>query len=147
MSVSALASQVDHDLFPVPAHPNMTRLREVIAHIDEQPDRLNQDWWVARKAECGTTGCIAGWTVMLAGDEIDWVEDSGGGQTACSCIDAEGNPHFILDRARWLLGLTRGEAIHLFYGSVTRSEIEETCKGIAKRAGESWDTSVELSAR
>lgn len=55
---------------------NVELLRKVQKHILEEPRRLNMDvvlnkvdTKIKHNPPCGTVGCIAGWTVMLTGNE------------------------------------------------------------------------------
>lgn len=47
--------------------PNFRLLLEVLAHMVEEPERVDQNNWLCTnpKAPCGTAGCVAGWTVWL----------------------------------------------------------------------------------
>ena len=46
--------------------PDAERAYATLDHIDADPASWNQArWW------CGTSGCFAGWTVKLAGEEFD----------------------------------------------------------------------------
>jgi hypothetical protein len=62
-------------------------LRKVKKHILEEPKRLFMAWYVVRKgddasvirgmrddrfADCGTAACIAGWTLILSGEDTPY---------------------------------------------------------------------------
>lgn len=83
---------------------NEALLREILTFIELHPERWDQgSWWDT--GACGTTGCLAGWTVVLAdplfGPDQAWAFDP------LSCdIDF---------RARNLLGLSEEQAHELFF--------------------------------
>lgn len=71
-------------LRPGPITRRMTALRllrRAVHLIEEDPRRVDLTTWIWRRPEgtllshtepdCGTTGCIAGWLVMLAGSDPD----------------------------------------------------------------------------
>lgn len=43
---------------------NVPLLRKTMEHIEAHPEEHDQCWW-ARREDCGTTYCFAGWAVML----------------------------------------------------------------------------------
>lgn len=96
---------------------NIELLEKVRSHILEEPRRLDmEDWidYVAGKPEspaCGTTGCIAGWAVLLTIPEL----------IGCAS-DNSGLPEKFLDiiwntneEATRLLDLSEDEETRLFY--------------------------------
>lgn len=50
---------------------NIPLLRKVMCHAVHHPDEINLGSW-GIQYECGTVACIATWTVIFAGYEIDW---------------------------------------------------------------------------
>jgi hypothetical protein len=48
---------------------NVDLLYKVLDHIRENRDQHDQSSW-ARKTDCGSSFCFAGWTVQLSGYEI-----------------------------------------------------------------------------
>lgn len=84
---------------------NEALLREVMAFIKIHPERWNQQRW-SQRTECGTTYCLAGWTVLL-GFDADWSQHHD--------FDSYQAEDLVYDMARDLLGLTEGQAYELFY--------------------------------
>jgi hypothetical protein len=91
---------------------NVPLLRKTLEYADAHPEEIKLDTW-AMKTACGTTACIAGTAVVLAGHEIDWNSKS-----LCfygvSCVT---DGRFIVDVAEEELGLTEQQANELFYCS------------------------------
>jgi hypothetical protein len=93
-----------------------TRAYRTLDFIEAHPDKHDQAFWIYREAisqpitldldlavtECGTTACFAGWTVLLAGQQIS---------ARRTAMDRFGIP----ERAEGLLGLTIEEADELFW--------------------------------
>lgn len=82
----------------------MLRIRE---QITSEPKTHDQSAWAAR-TECGTTYCIAGWAVVLSGQELDW--DGADLATPFTADD-----RYIPQVARELLGLDPWSADRLFF--------------------------------
>ena len=82
----------------------MLRIRE---QITSEPKTHDQSAWAAR-TECGTTYCIAGWAVVLSGQELDWSHR--GSSTAWTADDRH-----ISWVARELLGLDDAAGDMLFH--------------------------------
>lgn len=108
--------------------PNLPLLRQVLRHIDTHPKEWNQHRW-AERDECGTTCCVAGWTCVFAGYEIEW-------RHYCKFTEYLTNGCCICTKAWQLLGLIEDERAELFAGYATREYIEAVAERIAKRAGE-----------
>lgn len=49
--------------------PNAELAYRVLDHIDAHPESWDQNIWVARRPECGTAACFAGWACLLSGDQ------------------------------------------------------------------------------
>jgi hypothetical protein len=48
------------------AAPNAELAYRVLDYVTAHPEQWNQKkWW------CGTSGCFAGWTINLSGEEVD----------------------------------------------------------------------------
>jgi hypothetical protein len=122
---------------------NVALLGKVLDHIRANRKEHSQEQW-ARTTRCGTTYCFAGWTVQLAGHEIDWsdcaitetldVYDDAVFVTG-SCKVPDERPEYgelfggsaaIWTVARYELGLTENEAAALFMGANTFAAVEET---------------------
>ena len=109
---------------------NAELLEKVAARIEESPQFWNQDLFVDRHNECGTTYCIGGWAIKLHdGDE---------GLKAGVDYPA---------RAAELLGLTENEADVLFFGGF-ESPVGQAADGLRRLAngepvrqamGPGWD--------
>lgn len=50
---------------------NLERLKLLRETVIANPDKWEQRNW-AKKTECGTTLCFAGWAVTLKGEELFW---------------------------------------------------------------------------
>ena len=89
---------------------NVELFQAVVDAIHNDPKSHDQTTW-ARKTDCGTSYCVAGWTVVLGGDSIDWESVCSCeicvsfGVTAVTCTDPSGRTHTIYDRAMELLGI------------------------------------------
>jgi hypothetical protein len=60
------------NLLSEPTHGvNVPLLRKVLEHVTAHPEEWNQAEW-ARRDSCGTAYCIAGHTVVMAGNEVRW---------------------------------------------------------------------------
>src|SRR4051812_46897448 len=62
------------DLVPelTPSHGvDVPLLRKTLEFITDNPDQHRQDTW-AKRTECGTAMCLAGWAVTIAGFDIDF---------------------------------------------------------------------------
>lgn len=55
--------------------PNVELLRKALEHITAHPEEWDQAAW-AYKTDCGTSCCLAGHVVTLAGKQIDFDPDS-----------------------------------------------------------------------
>ena len=110
-------------------------LREVLKHIDEHPEELDQDWWARIAPTCGTTCCAAGHTVRLAGWHFVWDPYPRDEFIATFC-ERDGQTRQIAELASELLGLSPEEAYRLFYGCADREEIQHVAELIAVDRGE-----------
>lgn len=103
------------------------RLQGTLEWVQAHPDSHNQGVW-ARRTECGTAACLAGWTVVLADIALDWDGDG-----ACETADGE----LISDVAQNLLGLEDYYADWLFGGGNTLDDLwriaEEITHGAVRR--------------
>lgn len=93
---------------------NTDLMIQVRDHVIEHPETHVQNVWVSRN-ECGTTACIAGWAVQLAGIQLGQTDAFGETFEA-----ADGRT--VRTHATDLLGLTYREAGHLFGGGHAESE-------------------------
>lgn len=92
-------------------YPLIRKLRE---HIAAHPEEHDQAWWGIRTS-CGTTLCAGGRTVELAGWRPLWIFFDGEYFfRRCSHPEA-GEVLRVSDVAERELGLTAGEAAHLFF--------------------------------
>jgi hypothetical protein len=102
---------------------NIPLLRKVMDHITAHPEEHDQESWAIRR-DCGTTMCVAGWTVHFAGHVIDWSEDD-----SESCT-VDGNRALISDTAQADLGIGAGAVEDLFFQSVTLDDVWQTVERI-----------------
>lgn len=108
---------------------NVQLLTQVRDLIKTEPEKLDMaSWGLVKeieglehgdtvKVDCGTTACIAGWAVQLAGDKFlvrGFNTSAGGGYFVSDSVAKNGRVCNIEDRAQKLLGLTEDEANELF---------------------------------
>jgi hypothetical protein len=55
--------------------PNAALAYRVLDHIDAHPEQHDQNVWVEEGRDCGTAACLAGWAVLLSGDEPIFDDD------------------------------------------------------------------------
>jgi hypothetical protein len=121
--------------------PNVELINKVIEQIDAHPETWCQDLW-ARKTDCGTSYCFAGWACVLAGEEILWNEHKVGEDTFAAhvrtqgCASKEFGEYYVTirERAQQLLGLGVIEADLLFDWANDREEIQEQVNQVLARA-------------
>lgn len=95
--------------------------RMVYEHILKNPE-LHDQRSFGRHTACGTTHCIAGWTVELDADaDVEWRFD-GGGDVFDWEIRVNGLPARLLNVAEELLGLGHGDATRLFFNIMDEDE-------------------------
>lgn len=93
------------DLVPelAPSHGvDVPLLRKTLEFITDNPDQHRQDVW-AKRTECGTAMCLAGWAVTFAGLDIDF--DSSMAHVVGAWNLTDGRP--IADAAAELLGVEK----------------------------------------
>lgn len=91
---------------------NATLAYEVLDYIDANPQLWEQTSWY-KETECGTTGCFAGWGVLLAG---------GKGMSDQTALLPDGTRHFFPDAADIVLGIE--DVNHYMYdAALTREEL------------------------
>lgn len=108
----------------------LTRVRD---HIRAHPEQHDQFYWV-RKSECGTTGCIAGWAVLLNGDALEPGKHFSG-EHDVSTMDYAlmDNRDTISHFAQQLLGLSYSQREQLFLSD--NKEALEYLDDLIVRAG------------
>jgi hypothetical protein len=93
---------------------NIPLMRKVLEFMVNNSDQIDMNnWW--REDECGTVGCIAGWTCQLTGYRVNTL-----------------SPAQIVSFAMTELGLSHYEAEDLFYsGDLTEALelVEEMTNG------------------
>ncbi len=96
----------------------LTEVRDIIV---ADPTRWRQDAW-ARQTPCGTTGCVAGLTVLLRGGTWDWSKswkplfESDPEAMVTEWVILDGEQESICSTATEMLGLSHTEADILFEG-------------------------------
>ena len=114
---------------------NEERMIDVLAEIEKGRSdlTLDQSCWIAEDPECGTTACLAGWTVQLAGRVPVYQLGVKGSNYASHCKDpATGETELIISAARELLGLTGPETTELF---MMTEDLSSIYKAAARRMG------------
>jgi hypothetical protein len=112
---------------------NVDLLYKVLDHIRENQDQHDQSSW-ARKTDCGSSFCFAGWTVQLSDYEIVWNQRFQ--QEGADFCTAPGGDYFysIEHVAQSLLGLDILQKQALFFTSQTFDDVESVVKDIANEA-------------
>jgi hypothetical protein len=110
---------------------NIPELERVIAFLEDHPDQHDQKHWLN---ECGTAGCLAGWTAMLNGyraishDTFGW---AGWTATVIADDDPDDPGNDVKVVAMKLLGLTEEDADVLFAPLNTRENMKLMSKDLA----------------
>lgn len=97
---------------------NVPLMRKTLEFITEHPDQHDQDHWGLR-TECGTTACMAGWAVQLAGGELIF----GTAGEAQKCLHPEDGLRRTEYAAQDLLNLTSHQANEMFWSANTISDL------------------------
>jgi hypothetical protein len=92
--------------------PNFEELDRVMDFIDLNPRKHDQNTW-GTKTECGTTACLAGWTVLINGGHLECMHDF---------YNAKGENVHAKIEAMKILNLDKYAAGVLFYAG-SREEI------------------------
>lgn len=96
---------------------NIELAERVLKQVTEHPETHEQSEW-GRKTPCGTTACLAGWTILLAATPV-WVDDEGDrsefGQLTLASVHVDAGEHFVDDVARELLGMDEKTASSIFF--------------------------------
>lgn len=100
----------------------LVRLDAALAWIDAHPEQHDQSVWMARSS-CGTTYCLAGAVVMLAGAEPLWDLDAGTESYRVKMPD--GAVHSVEVLAAELLGIQLRHAGLLFHDCDDRESLGE----------------------
>lgn len=95
------------------------RMVEVLDKIKANPDTFDMRFWV-RRAECGTTYCLAGHAAILAGWEPEHLANDEDGTDVCI---RDGGWRYIPNVAAEFLGLSDEQA-HAIFNS-TASTVDE----------------------
>lgn len=99
----------------------------VLDHLIHHPELHNQNHFGVRNDDCGTTACVAGWTVLLAapqGVTVEWVRRHSLPELVMSSVNIPWlEQRFPVDEAAGLLlGLDYDEGYELFYEYSTEAE-------------------------
>jgi hypothetical protein len=92
---------------------NVPLLRKTLEYITAHPEEHDQRNWGVKTA-CGSSYCLAGHAVVLAGHEIDWHSPDlvrMGMRSSCHALT---DGRYISDAAREELGLDPERAARLF---------------------------------
>lgn len=103
---------------------DVARLRKELEFITAHRERWNQLRWIQRPTdaatECGTTGCLAGNTVLNAGYEpVFGIALCRPGEAGHVRVEGRRDPRTVLAVASELLGLDSFQADRLFYPTNT----------------------------
>lgn len=106
----------------------LLEVRERVVSTTKDDDEFyDQTMWATKKAECGTSYCVAGWAVHLSGLEVRWDNQGFGGAGALAFRVKDGR--WISDAAQELLGLDREQAAHLFRATNSKAYVLEMLDG------------------
>lgn len=92
---------------------NYPLIRKVRDHIRAHPEEHNQDQW-GTWTSCGTTHCVAGHAVILAGAKPTWDLHEHGGYSM-RAVEYDGRMWSVGDLAQHLLGINSDQADDLFF--------------------------------
>lgn len=122
----------------------LARLDAALAYIEAHPEEHDQDSWIRRAPDCGTTACIAGTLAQLAGGVPVWDPDYDDDEHADTVRLPDGVERVISRFATELLGVEiEGEiADDLFYGADNLAELRDVRNRIAKALAGSQETGV-----
>lgn len=102
----------------MPRGLNIELAEKVLKQVTEHPETHNQEEWTFRGPGCGTTACLAGWTVYFAHPDakLVWRVDpySAVGAESATSVVINGEAHTISEAARLALNLGEYDADHLF---------------------------------
>jgi len=118
----------------LPQTTNPRLMRDVLAHIERNPETWNQGSWAVR-TDCGTSYCYAGHAVAMVGGRINIEESTAEVATLPEDVrDRFTREHVAISAAaRAVLGLEPTTAERLFAGGNTLSDLQrlvgEICKG------------------
>lgn len=117
----------------LPPTLNRELLLEVLGKIEANPELHDQNTW-RMQTDCGTVMCFAGWTCELTG--ATWSTPTAAAIVADPQVDDRTSVYKIYDRrgdlvsyvsvgdrAQRVLGLTRHEAMKLFYECGSLDEV------------------------
>jgi len=116
---------------------NETLIKCVLEHIENNLSEYDQNRWCWLRDDgqdgeyCGTTGCVAGWAVMLSTPVEKWKDLPSGRENSPSMC------RFYRQRGADLLGLTYAEASRLF--DVASGDPREALKTVKRRLAEIRD--------
>lgn len=128
---------------------NIVALKAVRDLIKKHPEKHDQEQWVNVPADlvkfndggtalatCGTSACVAGWAVAMAGGKYlinrGCHEAREGVYAPHRVVDPVGNAHLIEVYAAKVLGLTDKEADILFEATNSREEVLDMLKALIK---------------
>jgi hypothetical protein len=102
--------------------PNIELLKRVRAQITEHPETHNQRVW-AKRTECGTTACVAGWAVLLAHPDAELTALDCFNGMSCGVLLSDGTERAFNMYGAELLGLTPDQRYWLFDEERTTPEV------------------------
>lgn len=120
---------------------NFPKLNACVAYARAHPEEADLTAW-ARRTPCGTTMCLAGIAVFLAGFPFVFDRDSRDQDIALLCVVPLGHPDYdpategqrpIPEVARAELELTEQESDRLFHYTDTLDDIERVIAEMATR--------------
>jgi hypothetical protein len=119
--------------------PNIPLLRRVVKWAEAEAAKTDgaclwdQGSW-AERTDCGTTYCIAGYTVLIALPQAEMRED----EDECGLLNlyVDGERAWWGDIAASVLGITHEERLNLFAASNNIDDVRFFAEQIAERAGE-----------
>jgi hypothetical protein len=122
--------------------PNIPLLRKAVEWAEAEAAKTDGtcqwdqgSWMERREGACGTSYCIAGYTVAVAGHEVGAVA-SLCPDGCCATLTVNGEAASWTATGASLLGLPEGDAHRLFNADNTIDVVRDIAEEIAARAGE-----------
>lgn len=109
---------------------NWRLLQAELEFVTAHPEQHDQTTW-ARRTDCGTACCLAGWTVIHAGFDLAWVRSSDEGVVALWLATHDIT---IREQAIILLGLSDDDAHRLFNQDNTLADLWQIGYAITRGA-------------
>jgi hypothetical protein len=121
--------------------PNIPLLRKAVEWAEAEAAKTDgtclwdQGSW-AEQTDCGTTYCIAGYTVLIALPQAEMREREDENEPGLLDLYVDGERAWWSETAASVLGITREECLDLFEADNSIADVRLFAEQIAARAGE-----------